>query len=157
MKRMVPLVAVLVVVLGFTRAARADHDDDSPKLEGTWMVTVALADCATGQPHGAPFASMLSFARGGTLVETTANPAFFPALRSSGHGIWTREGGSSYSASSTAFITRDGVLVLTQTIAQSIELTSPDAFSSVASIEFHDPAGALVRKGCATAAAQRYR
>ncbi len=153
MNRILPL----VVTLAIAGAAHAGDQERSGRLEGTWLVTVTLTSCATGEPIGSPFVSMLSFGRGGVLVETTANPAFFPAVRSAGHGIWTSEGGESYRASSTAFISRDGVLVQTQTISQNIEMASRDEFFSVASIEFRDPSGALVRTGCATASARRYR
>jgi hypothetical protein len=72
--------------------------------------------------------------------------------------LWSAEGGHAYRAATTAFITRDGVLVRTQTITQDIEIgDSPDEFVSVASVEFFDPSGALIMKGYATAVGERYR
>jgi len=53
-------------------------------LGGTWRVEVTLRDCNTGAPLGSPFRSLLSFARGGTMTETTAR--FSPALRGPGQG-----------------------------------------------------------------------
>jgi hypothetical protein len=143
------------VALGFV--AHAEEDGKADRIVGTWNVTVKLVNCSTGQSLGSPFPSFLTFGTGGTLVETTANPLFFPSVRGPGHGIWSAEGGNGYRASSTAHITNNGVLVRTQTIVQDIEMSSPNEFVSNASIQFFDPSGALIQKGCATATAERYR
>jgi hypothetical protein len=72
--------------------------------------------------------------------------------------VWRAEGERSYSAALTAFITKDGALVRTQTITQEIALGEDgDSFSSVASVEFSDPAGTVLAKGCATATGLRFR
>ncbi len=135
-------------------------------LEGTWTVTVTLRDCQAGSPLGNPFRSLLSFARGGTVTETTANPSFFPAVRSPGHGVWGAQRieagsasgrGRSYDAATTAFLTVDGVLTRTQKITQSIRMgDDPDTFDSDASVQFFDPAGRLLVTACATAVGQRF-
>ncbi len=159
--RLSPLAAMALVsgvVLFGARSSAAESDDHPPRaeqLEGTWRVQVTLVNCKTGQPVGSQFSALLTFARGGTATETTAN-SFFPAQRSPGHGAWTSEGGQSYRAATTAFISRDGVLIRTQTITQRIEVED-DTLSSTATTEFFDPSGALVLKGCATATGERYK
>lgn len=149
------VVCVMAVVAGLVFSAQAESDDS--QLAGTWRVTVTVHNCATGAQLGMPFRSLLSFARGGTLTETTSNPMFFPAERGPGHGIWARTGDRSFTASSEAFITVNGALVKTQVIKQNITVDhDSDYFKSDAKVEFFDPSGALLIQGCATATASRY-
>jgi hypothetical protein len=153
------LAGVLFLSLGLSAAAQSGaRESSASNLEGTWTVQVTLVDCTTGNPLGTPFSSLLTFARGGTATETTANPIFYPAERGPGHGVWSRIGKGSYSATSTAFITLNGALTETQKITQAIQLRrSSDSFTSTASVEFFDPAGNLLATGCATAAGQRFK
>src|SRR5580698_5669611 len=65
-------------------------------------VEVTLRDCNTSAPLGSPFRSLLSFARGGTMTETTAR--FSPALRGPGQGIWQQIQGSTFSSTLEAFL-----------------------------------------------------
>jgi len=153
------LAGVLVLTLGLSAAAQSGAQESAAsKLEGTWTVQVTQVDCTTGNPLGTPFSSLLTFARGGTATETTANPMFYPAQRGPGHGVWSRIGKGNYSATSTAFITLNGALAKTQKITQAIQMgSSSDTFTSTASVEFFDPAGNLLATGCAIAAAQRFK
>jgi hypothetical protein len=153
------LASVLILSLGPSAAARSRAGEfDGSRLEGTWTVQVQLVDCTTGNPLGNPFLSLLTFARGGTETETTANPMFFPAERSPGHGVWSRIDKHNYLATSTAFITLNGALVKKQKITQNIQMGgSSDSFTSTASVEFFDPAGNLLATGCATAAGQYFK
>ncbi len=126
-------------------------------LEGTWSVQVTQRDCSTGAPLGVPFLSLLTFAHGGTMTETTSNPMFYPAVRGPGHGVWQHFNGR-YQASSIALITVNGVLTQEQIIRQNIQMGNyPNLFQTTsASVEFYTPAGTLVRKGCATAQGTRF-
>jgi hypothetical protein len=83
---------------------------------------------------GSGFVSKATFARGGTMTETTSNPMFAPPIaRGPGHGAWGATGHRTYSASSIAFIPVNGVLVKTQVITQTIQIgTSPDNFATTA-------------------------
>jgi hypothetical protein len=153
-----------VLALACATGAKAhDHDSDDRgdpgDLAGTWKVQITLRNCTNGAPVGAPFYSLLTFADGGTMTETTANSMFFPAIRGPGHGVWSRgRHKGEYSAATTAFITMDGALVKTQTITQIIDMgPGPDRFTTPkASVEFFDPAGNLLTMGCATAVATRF-
>ena len=152
---------VIVGVLGMSTArgaARPDDNGDGQKLEGTWVVTVSLRDCSLGTPIGAPFMSLLTFARGGTMTGDNLKPGmFFPALRGPGHGVWSKTGGNTYKASTIAMITVNGALTRTQTITQTIEIQNVDSFTTTsASVKFFAPNGTLVGTGCATATAKRF-
>ena len=156
------LVIMGVCVFSFVGAASAqteDWDFAARRLEGSWTVQVILRDCQTGVPLGSPFLSMLTFVRGGTLLETTSSPAFFPAVRGPGHGVWSHSGLGlhTFKAASTAFITSNGVLVKTQTITQKIEMGSnPNTFTTPsASVVFVPAGGGPTITGCATATGTR--
>jgi hypothetical protein len=152
------LAGALVLTPTGTAAAQSQRGaSNTGNLRGTWAVQVQLIDCTTGNPIGSPFSSLLSFAHGGTLTETTANPNFFPLERSPGHGNWSASK-NAYSAASTAFLTLNGALQMTQVLRQTITIGSnPDAFDSVATVQFFDPNGNLIKSGCATATGARFK
>ena len=99
------------------------------------------------------------------MTGTAAPP--LPAVLGPAHGVWSadpepkgRRDGSerSYRAAATALVTRDGVLVQTQTVTQNIQMgNNPDEFVSNASVEFFDPDGELLMAGCATATGERFQ
>lgn len=131
---------------------------ESHRIVGTWMFHIQLEDCASGAALAQPFLSLLTFDNSGTVVETTANGMFYPAVRSAGHGIWENDGGGALRASTTAFISLNGMLTRIQTIDQTIELDGPDTLHTTsATIRFVNPAGSLVGTGCASATASRMR
>jgi hypothetical protein len=158
---------VLALLFGRGPAARADNWDSAEKgLDGTWTVTVTLQNCQTGATIGAPFSSYLSFARGGTMTESTSNPGFAVGQRGTGLGIWSHREHRSYSVKSTAFLffttppnppANPGFEAGTQTISQVISLDEDsDSWTSNAAITFADTTGTIYRQGCAVATAQRY-
>lgn len=127
-------------------------------IVGTWQVKVTLQNCATGAQIGMPFDSLLTFAEGGTLIETTANAMFFPSIRGPGHGYWNREGRRHFSAATLAQITLNGALTRVQKITQSIVLgPRSDEFTiPQADIGFFDVSGNVLMTGCATAVGVRF-
>jgi hypothetical protein len=162
--RILPAALALLGVCALACAsAVAAHDSDDKgdpgDLSGTWQFQITLHNCQTNAPIGAPFNSLLTFADGGTMTETTANSMFSPAERGPGHGVWSRgRHKGQYSAASLAFITMNGALVKTQKITQNIQmgpgndrLTTPSA-----TVEFFDPAGNLLQTACAVATGQRF-
>jgi hypothetical protein len=149
------LLAALVLSFGQLLLAQSNASGADP-IQGTWRVTVTLRNCQNGDPIGNPFPSLLTFNQGGTLNESTANPQFYPNLRLPGEGYWNFLGNQSYQASSIAFITYNGGLVMTQRIDQHIALDG-DKLQSDATVTFFDPQGKLIKKGCATAVAVRYK
>jgi hypothetical protein len=131
---------------------------EAPTLVGTWQVHISLMDCTTSAPIGHPFQSLLTFAEGGTMTETTSNPGFFPAVRSPGFGNWSSTGDRLYTASTVAYVTLNGVLVKTQTIAQTaIQMTGDNAFQTPsAAVKFYGPDGSVLAAACAVANGKRY-
>jgi hypothetical protein len=157
------LTAITVFATGKTAKAQDSERSGNSTLQGTWRVQVTAADCASGA-HGPAFASYLTFADGGTLTETTSNPALQPGQRTSGHGYWNRTGGHTYDALSEAFILFDtpahgpvpafkrGI----QRISQKIEVQD-DTFTSNAVTDFVDASGNPVATLCAVATGQRMK
>jgi hypothetical protein len=126
-------------------------------MEGTWLVEITLKNCSTDAELAPPFTSLLTFAQGGTLTETTAAPAFFPAVRGPAHGVWSWTGNHQYQASMLALITLNGALVKTQTVTQKISLGSNGQdFASSATIQFASPKGEVIANGCAAAVGIRF-
>lgn len=129
-------------------------DAKARRLEGTWLVQVTLRNCQTGDALRT-FPAFLTFAQGGTLIETTT--ALGSAQRSPGHGFWEHTGGKSFKAVSKAFLFNpDGTSSGIQTITQTIEFgDDPDVFNSNATTEIAAPNGNVIMSGCATAVAHR--
>jgi hypothetical protein len=152
------LAGALALTTERNAVAQSSHEAaNAGFLVGTWSVQVQLVDCTSGTQLGLPFWSLLTFARGGTLTETTANPNFFPTERGPGHGFWIANK-RGYTAASTAFITLSGVLQTTQVIRQSIHVgATPDTFESTATTEISDLSGNVIKSGCATATATRFK
>ena len=157
-KLLLAAVAACTVGIGSAQAAMMqDSGAGGGKLEGTWIVQVGLQDCVSGSPMGLPFLSLLTFARGGTMTETTDNPVFYPAVRSPGHGVWQKVDEHTYQAATIAFITVNGVLARTQTIRQTIEVQDEDTFRTTsAAVKFYRPDGSLLATGCAAATGKRF-
>jgi hypothetical protein len=154
------------LALSFGQAASGQwegHDSSASILEGTWRVEIRQSNCATGV-EGSPFRSFLTFAPGGTLTGTTANPAFLPGQRSPDHGIWSHKRGHDYFALSEAFLLFDsdahppfpGFRAGTQRISQEIELKNHNEFTSATVVEFFDVNGNSVLTGCANAVGRRF-
>jgi hypothetical protein len=152
------VVLVLALMMALVVGSDAQSTHSSQGLSGTWRVTVALQNCATGAPLGPPFQSILSFHEGGTLSGTTLNPAFAPGQRSSDYGVWDYRGNQTYSAASEAYIFFAGGPFArgTQRIAQTITV-SGDTFTSNATVEFFDVNHNLVLGACAVATAARFQ
>ena len=148
-----------VLILGAGTTANAQSEQSTIGLEGTWRVQVTQYNCSTGATRP-PFWSLLSFARGGTMTETTSAPAFLPGQRTSGHGVWSSIGGNAYNAVSEAFILFDsptnppGLKTGAQKIIQAIVLNDENHFSSLASVKFFNADGTTLT-GCAKAAGTR--
>jgi hypothetical protein len=155
-----------MLVLGSAGTALAGKDDRpaSRALAGTWLVEVQQRICATQAPLGGPFYALLTFARGGTLTGTTSAPLFAPGQRTGDFGVWNYASHRTFSAVSEAFLLADsaatppglkrGMQRISQTIT--IQKNDPNAFASVAQVEFFDTNSVLLISGCATATGQRF-
>jgi len=162
-------VAVAIVggifILGAVLPANAKAEQDKPesKLVGTWRVQVTTFNCVSGV-KAPSFNSMLSFASGGTLTETTASPAFQPGQRSVGLGFWNDSNKNTFQAVSEAYILfatpanppAPGLVRGTQRITQTIQVND-DQLTSNATIQFFDESGKELVKGCASATGERVK
>jgi hypothetical protein len=139
------------------------HVRAAAALVGTWQVQVTTYNCMTGVENPA-FPAYLTFGVNGTLVETTANPAFVAGQRSPGHGSWARTGRNSWRAVSEAFLLFSsaahgpfpGFSQGVQRLEQSIEFTAHNRISSEATVQFFDAGGTLLLSGCARAVGTRF-
>ena len=122
-------------------------------IEGTWMVTVTLRNCDTGDPLGT-FKAMDLFIQGGSVVDTNAAP---PTTRGPGFGSWEYLGVQQFTATLRFFIYNpDGTFAGTRRVAQEISMGADNNSweSTVTNIIFN-PAGTPIATGCATASAVR--
>lgn len=150
--------------------AKSGQDKSENKLEGTWRVQITPFNSVSGVKLPA-FHSMLSFAAGGTLTETTSNPRFQPGQRSIGLGIWNDSGSNTYQVVSEAYIQfaspklpgaspsnppAPGFVRGTQRITQTIQVNG-DQFSADAVVQFFDEVGNEVTKICHSATGERMK
>ena len=160
------LVFVFTAVLAATgpasSVAAAQTQAPEKRLGGTWRVHVTVVDCVTGAP-GQPFWSLVTFADGGTVTETTSNQ-MLPGQRTPGHGVWYWQAPDTYEAATDAFLLFGaGLRPWTQRIAQQIVLVSAEEFVSRATVEFSLAPGSLpppalpLPPGPACATAHGYR
>lgn len=149
------LTASLFVGPKTTVSAQSEQGASGKGLEGTWRVEVTLRDCDTGAALGDPIRSLLSFARGGTMIETTTR--FSPAVRGPGYGIWQQVGSSTFTSTFEAFrYSPAGVWTNTQRITQTIEVgDDPNVWTANAHNEVFDTNDNLVMSGCSTAVGHR--
>ena len=157
-------IAALAVTMVAIPAAADGHgygrSQGPAALEGTWQVRIRPYICATGVPlpPAAEFVSMVSFAAGGTMTETTSNPFFMPGQRSIGLGFWERNGHSSYEVVFQAFVqfTGGNYTQGNQRVEQDIDMVDADHWNSTAVVEFTDLAGTPVPpSGCMRAVGAR--
>jgi hypothetical protein len=163
-----------VLILGVGRSAGARQEPSSSReigssrggaLVGTWRAQVQPYNCQTNAPFGPPFASLLTFNDGGTLVGSTSSPAFAVGQRGTDFGVWSHQGRQTFNAKSEVFLyfttppnlpLNPGFQAGTQTLTQTIEFKdNPDEVTSDATTEFFDTTGKLYREGCASAVAKR--
>ncbi len=156
------LVLTLLLVESAWIPVIAQSERSESPVEGTWALQITGFDCATGVRRP-PIWSMVTFARGGTLTDTTGNQ-MFPGPRTAGLGRWSATGGNTFRSTSVAFILLGPtVQPWAMRIDQhSIRLTG-DQFVSDATVEFFVVPGALPApsvpvppRGCAMATGIRY-
>jgi hypothetical protein len=150
---------VSIIAFATSQNATADESDgpsgsQEKHLVGTWFTQVTIRDCHTGTPIR-EFPALNTFARGGTLIDTTA--AIGPALRSPGHGVWEKTSGHKFRAYSLAFLFNPAnVSTGTQSITQAIQIgDNPDEFTSTASSQIFDTGGNVLNTLCSSTVARR--
>jgi len=137
-----------------TESANADLVGKGARaIEGTWMVTVTLRNCDTGDPLGT-FKAMDLFIQGGSVVDTNAAPT---ATRGPGFGSWEYSGVQEFTATLRFFIYNpDGSFAGVRRIAQNITMGfDNNSWESTVTNIIFNPAGTPIATGCATASAVR--
>lgn len=157
--------ALVVASTSLTPVVHAQSQQAALGLVGAWSVTVSLNDCH-GNVKGT-FPSLLMFSRGGTVTESTFNPAFDHGQRGTGLGVWWLNDDGTYSATDIAYIQFTsaiyspgpppvGFAAGTQKITHIITLnSSATSWKDVAHIQFYDVNHNPLNQGCATASAVR--
>ena len=157
--------ALLILIGGGHVSAFGQEEEKSEQVEesrarqhslvGVWAAQVTLRNCTTGAPVGG-FRNQLTFARGGTLLETIA-PTIF---RSDGNGLWKREHGRNEFSFAHRFMRFDsaGAFVGSGVVRVLVTLDETgDSYSATATNDVIDVNGNIIASGCATAVATRFQ
>jgi hypothetical protein len=95
----IAVVAGVLLTQLLVSAGEAEGAGHGRSLVGTWELQVSPVDCATGAPVAPPFSSLHNYTRSGTMTEegsVVGPPPVF--MRTSGLGVWRREGGRTFRA-----------------------------------------------------------
>jgi len=161
--------AAFAAILSLAPTSQAQSQQSSLGLVGAWSVTVALhpAGNCNGPVIAPLFSSIVMFSRGGTVTESTSNPAFEPGQRGTGLGVWWLNEDGTYSATDVAYILFTssnyapgpppvGFAAGTQAITHTIVLNSDaSAWTDRATVQFYGVNHNPLNRACATASAVR--
>jgi hypothetical protein len=136
-------------------AETPEHSKVAKGIEGTWQVQVTILNCGNGNPL-ATFASLVTYAGGGTMSSTTSSLS--PALNYPGQGVWQYVGDQRYTGAYMFFrFNSSGGFIGTQKIKQDIEYDRAlDQLNITATFEVLDPNGNVVGTGCVSALGTRF-
>jgi hypothetical protein len=136
---------------------------DRGKLEGTWLIETTRVHCDTREPLSAPFPSVHTYLRGGTVLDIGAAPPIDPVVtRSAAHGIWKRTGHQTFRERFHSFsFNAAGVHVLTVEVTFEGSLiqgkdAGTDEIIGNGTGKFFAPTGDLVVEGCAEDRGRRF-
>jgi hypothetical protein len=146
------LCILLLAALALAQTTQANTDAGgavAPELEGTWLVTVTIAD---GPP---PFESLATYARGGALTITDSSVS--PALGNVYQGTWTRTGPQEFAFTFLGFqYDAQGIFTNYLRVRETIRLErGGNAYSGVTTIEVLDTAQNVIATVSATTSATR--
>jgi len=149
--------ALLVLVGGMQISVSGQSDEGhEPSLVGVWVTQVTRRNCETGEPIGAKSQIQVTFAKGGTLLETIG-PSIF---RSPGNGIWKREHGWNEYSFAERFMRFDAAGSFTGSGVVRAALTldeTGDHYTSTATNDVLDVNGNVIASGCATSVSTRFQ
>ena len=155
------LLALMIVIGNQTPVSAQEDKNASPKaggIVGAWRTVVTPQDCVTGTPAPFSLRGLLTFHSGGTMSEWGVVPGSSPALRSPGHGVWTRgQGWQNYTYSFTHYLyDAAGAYIGRQKVAGSIVYDeSGDGIATNARVEALNANDEVIASFCATSVGTR--
>jgi len=152
---MTVVILMISVVPVIAQSVTAQSEAPERSLEGVWVTQVTRRNCETGEPIGATSQTQLTFANGGTLLETVG-PSI---LRSPGNGIWKREHGRRKYSFAQRFMRFDaaGSFVGSGVVRVALTLDETgDHYTSTATNDVLDVNGNVIGSGCATSVSTRF-
>jgi len=144
---------LLLAAFAFTQTTQANANITeravAPEIEGTWLVTVTIADGPS------PFPSLVTYARGGALtVSDSSQP---PASGNVYPGTWARTGSHAFAFTFLGFqYDAQGVFANYIRVRETVRLErSGNAYNGVTTIEALDTAQNVIETYSATTQATR--
>ena len=152
---MTVVILMISVVPVIAQSVTAQSEAPERSLVGVWVTQVTRRNCETGEPIAATGRIQLTYAEGGTLLETIG-PSI---LRSPGNGIWKREHGWNEYSYALRFMRYDaaGVFVGSGVVRGAITLDETgDHYTATATNDVLDVNGNVIGSGCATSVSTRF-
>ncbi len=153
---LISVLSLLMAVGGMQISVSGQSDEGhEPSLVGVWVTEVTRRNCETGEPIAATGRIQLTFAEGGTLLETIG-PSI---LRSPGNGIWKREHGWNEYSYAVRFMRFDaaGSFIGSGVVRAALTLDETgDHYTSTATNDVLDVNGNVIGSGCATSVSTRF-
>jgi len=150
--------AIMAIVIAFAMSRSTIRAQNPPErsLVGVWLTQVTRRNCDTGEPIAATNRSQVTFAEGGTFLETIG-PSI---IRSPGNGIWKREHGWNEYSYALRFMRFDaaGSFVGSGVVRVALTLDETgDHYTSTATNDVLDVNGNVIGSGCATSVSTRFQ
>ena len=152
---MTVVILMISVVPVIAESVTAQSEAPERSLVGVWVTEVTRRNCDTGDPIAATGRIQLTYAEGGTLLETIG-PSI---LRSPGNGIWKREHGWNEYSYALRFMRYDaaGVFVGSGVVRGAITLDETgNHYTATATNDVLDVNGNVIASGCATSVSTRF-
>jgi len=152
---MTVVILMISVVPVIAESVTAQSEAPERSLVGVWVTEVTRRNCDTGDPIAATGRIQLTYAEGGTLLETIG-PSI---LRSPGNGIWKREHGWNEYSYALRFMRYDaaGVFVGSGVVRGAITLDETgNHYTATATNDVLDVNGNVIGSGCATSVSTRF-
>ena len=150
------VVILMISVVPVTAQSVTSQDEGhEPSLVGVWLTQVTRRNCDTGEPIAATNRIQVTFAEGGTFLETIG-PSI---IRSPGNGIWKREHGWNEYSYALRFMRFDaaGSFVGSGVVRVALTLDETgDHYTSTATNDVLDVNGNVIGSGCATSVSTRF-
>ena len=152
---MTVVILMISVVPVIAQSVTAQSEAPERSLVGVWVTEVTRRNCETGEPIAATGRIQLTYAEGGTLLETIGPST----LRSPGNGIWKREHGWNEYSYALRFMRYDaaGVFVGSGVVRGAITLDETcNHYTATATNDVLDVNGNVIGSGCATSVSTRF-